>query len=131
MAGGGIGVDYSLKGLPRMLPGLILCIVFGWSALQWDQTTHRWAGEFKEASAIVKLKQDNKLPADYDAYKTGKNDKYKAALEKFKAGEVNERRLRGHCFDRSGAFQVYVRRQSGAVPIDVRRYSPVVGDAHP
>lgn len=72
MASGGIGVEYSLRGLPKMLPGLLLCIAFGWLALQWDHTTHRWAGEFKEAQSVIKSKSDGKSFATYDTYRTAK-----------------------------------------------------------
>ena len=53
MAGGGIGVDYTLRNLPRMLPGLLLCILFGWLALLWDATIHNWEKEYKEAGVVV------------------------------------------------------------------------------
>lgn len=85
MAGGGIGVDYSLKGLPKMLPGLILCIVLGWMALQWDQSIHKWAGELKEANAVLKIKADGKEFPAFDAYKAGKDDKWKADAAKAEA----------------------------------------------
>ena len=50
MSSGGIGVEFSLKNLPNMLPGLILCAVFGWLALQWDATMSGWNRDFKERS---------------------------------------------------------------------------------
>ncbi len=90
MASGGIGVEYSLKGLPRMLPGLLLCMVFGWGALQWDFTTHQWAGQLKEVQSVLKAKGESKAPADYEAYKAGKNEKFQASVAKFKAGEIKE-----------------------------------------
>jgi uncharacterized integral membrane protein (TIGR00698 family) len=90
MASGGIGVEYSLKGLPRMLPGLLLCMVFGWVALQWDHSTHNWAGQLKEAQSVLKAKGESKAPADYEAYKAGKNEKFQASVAKFKAGEIKE-----------------------------------------
>jgi uncharacterized integral membrane protein (TIGR00698 family) len=91
MASGGIGVEYSLRGFPKMLPGLILCIVFGWLALQWDYTTHNWASEFKEAQSVLKSRADGKSFADYDAYKASKTEKYKQAVTKFESGEAKEK----------------------------------------
>jgi len=91
MAGGGIGVEYSIKGLPKMIPGLILCMVFAWLALQWDHTVHKWAGEFKEVQSVLKLTSQGKAAPDYEAYSTAKNDKYKQAVEKFKAGAIKEK----------------------------------------
>jgi uncharacterized integral membrane protein (TIGR00698 family) len=90
MASGGIGVEYSLKGLPKMIPGLILCITFGWLALQWDHSIHGWAGQFREAQSVLKTKADGKAPANYETYKAAKNEKYRTALSKFKAGETKE-----------------------------------------
>jgi uncharacterized integral membrane protein (TIGR00698 family) len=91
MASGGIGVEYSFRGLPKMLPGLILCMVFGWLALQWDHTTHKWAGEFKEAQSVLKSKTDGKSFATYDEYKIGKTDKDKQAVTKLDSGAVKEK----------------------------------------
>lgn len=91
MSGGGIGVDYSLKGIPKMLPGLILCMVFGWMALQWDHSIHKWAGELKEVNSVLKVKAEGKPFLPYDAYKAGKDEKYKAAVAKFEAGESKEK----------------------------------------
>jgi uncharacterized integral membrane protein (TIGR00698 family) len=91
MAGGGIGVEYSLRGLPKMLPGLIVCMVFGWLALQWDFTTHKWAGGLKEAQSVLKTKTEGKPFAAYEAYKAGKDEKWKQATAKFKAGELKQK----------------------------------------
>ena len=52
--GGGIGVEFSLANLPKMLPGLILCAIFGWMALQWDATMSKWNNHFKEAEKVLK-----------------------------------------------------------------------------
>lgn len=91
MASGGIGVEYNLRGFPKMVPGLILCVVFGWLALQWDQTTHRWAGELKEAQSVLKSRTDGKSFGTYDSYMKGKTEKYKQAVTKFESGEVKEK----------------------------------------
>lgn len=91
MSGGGIGVEYSLKNLPKMLPGLILCAVFGWAALQWDSTMSKWNNHFKEAEKVLKAVNEGKAPADYAAYKqkiadgvAKKNEEFKAAEAKYK-----------------------------------------------
>ncbi len=81
MAGGGIGVSYSLKDLPKMIPGLILCIVFGWVALQWDASMGELRKGFRESEAILKPhKELGKSIAPYDDYKKAKDDTYKGAL---------------------------------------------------
>jgi len=86
MAGGGIGVDYTLKNLPRMLPGLVLCMILGWAALQWDQTVHNYDKDYKEAAFILKGEKEGKPFPTYDEYKKAKNDKYTAALTKYEQG---------------------------------------------
>ncbi len=68
MAGGGIGVEYSLRGLPRMLPGLILCVVFGWLALQWDSNISNWNRDAKESEKILKSWTEGKPVLAYDEY---------------------------------------------------------------
>ena len=90
MAGGGIGVDFSLKGLPRMIPGLMLCMIFGWLALQWDHSTHKWSGEIKEVQSVLKSRAEGGAFAGYADYKAGKEEKYKQAVTMFQAGEVKE-----------------------------------------
>lgn len=86
MAGGGIGVDYTLRNLPRMLPGLLLCLVFGWAALQWDATIHSYEKDYKEATAVLNGVKAGKPAASFMDYKQAKEDKYKAALGKFDRG---------------------------------------------
>ena len=91
MAGGGIGVDYSLKGLPKMLPGLLLCIVLGWLALQWDETTHTWATNQKEAAAILKAEKEGKPILPFAEYKAKKEDGYKAKVKEFEEGKAKQK----------------------------------------
>jgi uncharacterized membrane protein YadS len=85
--GGGIGVEYSFKNLPRMLPGLILCAVFGWAALQWDTTMGKWNNHFKEAEKVLKAVNDGKAPADYAEYKQKQADGFAKKTEEFKAAQ--------------------------------------------
>lgn len=86
-----IGVDYSIKGLPKMLPGLILCMVFAWMALQWDHTVHKWAGEMKEVKTVLKNAEEGKGTPDFDAYKAGKEEKFRQEMVKFEAKEIKEK----------------------------------------
>jgi hypothetical protein len=93
MAGGGIGVEYSLRAVPKMLPGLILCFVFGWAALQWDTTVHNWSRDYKEAESLLKAEKDKGTAlGTYDEYVQAKKDgfakkegEYKQKLEEHKA----------------------------------------------
>jgi uncharacterized integral membrane protein (TIGR00698 family) len=103
MSGGGIGIEYSFKALPRMLPGLLLCMVFGWAALQWDVTTHGWSNDFKEADKLLKAAEKNGAAlapfAEYTAkakesfakkeaeFKT-KMDEHKAAVAALQPGQA-------------------------------------------
>jgi len=85
MSGGGIGVEFSLKNLPSMLPGLILCAVFGWLALQWDSTMSKWNNHHREAERVLKLANEGKAPASYDEYKQKQQESFAKRSEKFKA----------------------------------------------
>jgi len=88
MSGGGIGVEYSLKNLPKMLPGLILCAVFGWMALQWDATMSKWNNHFKEAEKVLKAVNEGKAATDYAEYKQKHADSFAKRTEDFKAAEA-------------------------------------------
>jgi len=63
---GGIGVDFSLKNLPTMLPGLILCAAPGWSALQWDASMYKWQAHYKEAERLLKEVTEGKAHATFE-----------------------------------------------------------------
>lgn len=88
MSSGGIGVEFSLKNLPNMLPGLILCAVFGWLALQWDATMSGWNRDFKEAEKVLKEVGEGKAPATFAEYKQKQTDGFAKRTEKFKADEA-------------------------------------------
>lgn len=87
MAGGGIGVSYSLKDLPKILPGLILCVVLGWVALQWDSSMGELRKGFRESEAILKPHIELGKPiAPYEDYVRNKEDTYKGALTLYQLG---------------------------------------------
>lgn len=87
MASGGIGVSYSLKELPRMLPGLLLCIFLGWLALQWDASMGELRKGYRESMAILKPHLElNKPIAPYEDYVKAKEDAYKGALTLYQLG---------------------------------------------
>lgn len=93
MAGGGIGIEYSFRALPKMLPGLILCMVFGWAALQWDVTTSGWSVGYAESTKLLKAaeKEGGVLApfADYTAKSkaafAAKEADYQLKLQEHKA----------------------------------------------
>lgn len=88
MSGGGIGVEFSLKNLPKMMPGLILCAIFGWAALQWNSTMGKWNNDFKEAEKVLKAVNEGKAPADYAEYKQKQADGFAKRTEAFKEAEA-------------------------------------------
>ena len=93
MAGGGIGIEYSFRALPRMLPGLVLCMAFGWAALQWDATTHGWSVDYKEAERLLKAaEKEGGVVAPFADYTAKNKDSlaakeadYKAKMEEYTA----------------------------------------------
>jgi uncharacterized integral membrane protein (TIGR00698 family) len=85
MAGGGIGVEYSLRNLPTMLPGLVLCMIFGWLALQWDTSIHSWEKDAKESEKVLKAWNEGKPVLGYDDYVAASKEKFAAKEAEYKA----------------------------------------------
>jgi len=94
MSGGGIGVEFSLENLPKMLPGLILCVIFGWAALQWDATMSKWNTQYKEAEKVLKAVSEGKAPTDYATYKQKHADSFAKKTEEFKVAEEQYKEAR-------------------------------------
>ncbi len=112
MAGGGIGVDYSLKGLPKMLPGLILCMILGWLALQWDQTMHANQVGYKEATTILKPYKELAKPiVPYDEYMKLKEDAYKGSLTLFELGLEKEKPKKPYALKKDEYNVVYQQKE--------------------
>ena len=57
------------NGLQKYIPGLILCVILGWLALQWDYSMRGWQKDFKESQKILKSNADHKPPLLFDKYK--------------------------------------------------------------
>lgn len=84
-----IGVDYSLKGLPKMLPGLLLCMLLGWLALQWDTSIHSWEKSYKESNKILTSVSNNApLPA-FAEYKAKREADFAQKQAEYAANEAN------------------------------------------
>ncbi len=91
--GGGIGVGYTLKDLPKMLPGLIICLIFGWVGLQWDTTMGELRKGYREADTMI-LKPHKELGKPilpYSEYIQNKEDTYKGAMTLFEMGLENRK----------------------------------------
>lgn len=97
MAGGGIGVSYSSKEIPGMLPGLILCVVLGWLALQWDVTMGELRRDFRASEAVLKpyLERGEPIPP-YEEYVKKKEDRYQEALNRYQLGLEERKPRRPH-----------------------------------
>jgi uncharacterized integral membrane protein (TIGR00698 family) len=117
MAGGGIGVDYTLRNLPRMLPGLLLCVFFGWAALQWDATIHGYEQGYKEATAVLSSVKGGKPAASFADYKKAKEDKYKAALGRFDQGLEKQKPKKPYTLDQ-GTYQTVAA--TGGIPFKLK-----------
>ena len=65
------------KGIAQYIPGLILCIVLGWLALQWDQSIHKWQKDYQASEKILKphTEEGKPLPA-FDEYVSKSDEKY-------------------------------------------------------
>lgn len=123
MAGGSIGVVYTLRNLPRIMPGLLLCLFLGWAALQWDTTIHRYEQDYKEATAVLGDIKGGKLAASFADYQKAKQDKYKAALGKFDQGLDKEKPKKPYILDQ-GTYQTVVT--TGDIPTKLKFASMMI-----
>lgn len=89
--GGSIGVDYSLKSLPAIFPGFLLCIFLGWGALQIDHTVSGWNRDQREATSILKSIKEGKPVLPYDEYKAKKDASFKEKMAEFEAGKIKDK----------------------------------------
>ncbi|MBA3019454.1 MAG: YeiH family protein [Proteobacteria bacterium] len=78
------------NGLLKYIPGLILCMILGWSALQWDYSMHGWQKDFEACQKILKTNADQKSPLPFDEYKAKHAEKYKEQLLFYKQGTLKK-----------------------------------------
>jgi uncharacterized integral membrane protein (TIGR00698 family) len=80
------------KGIAQYIPGLILCIILGWIALQWDQSIHKWQKDYQASEKILKANEkDGKPFLSFDEYTAKNEDAFKEKLASFERGEVKEK----------------------------------------
>ncbi len=85
------------SGIVKYIPGLILCIILGWLALQWDQSIHKWQKDFQESEKILKAHiKDGKPFLSFAEYMTKSEEKYKEKLAAFASGEIKEKPKKPH-----------------------------------
>lgn len=84
------------NGLLKYIPGLILCMILGWSALQWDYSMHGWQKDFEECQKILKANADHKSPLPFDEYKAKHAEKYKEQLLLYKQGTLKKEPQKPH-----------------------------------
>jgi uncharacterized integral membrane protein (TIGR00698 family) len=84
------------EGLLKYIPGLILCMILGWLALQWDHSISGWQKDFKECQKILKATADQKPPLPFDEYKSKHAEKYKEQLALYKQGTLKEEPQKPH-----------------------------------
>ncbi|MBW2739237.1 MAG: hypothetical protein JRE64_10420, partial [Deltaproteobacteria bacterium] len=84
------------NGFKKYIPGLILCMILGWLALQWDYTMRGWQKDFKESQKILKANADHKSPLAFDEYKAKPAEKYKEQLLLYKQGTLKKEPKKPH-----------------------------------
>ncbi|MFZ5906745.1 MAG: YeiH family protein [Nitrospirota bacterium] len=76
----------------KYIPGLILCMILGWLALQWDQSIHRWQKDYQESAKILKAyEQEGNALVSFAEYKTDKETNYAEKLAAFERGEIQKK----------------------------------------
>lgn len=84
-------------GIVKYIPGLILCMILGWLALQWDQSIHKWRKDYQESEKILMVYAKEGQPFLSFAEYAGKSEeKYKEKLAAFKRGETKEKPKKPH-----------------------------------
>lgn len=84
-------------GIGKYIPGLILCMILGWFALQWDQFIHRWQKDYLESEKILKAdKKEGKPFLPFDEYSAKKEEGYKEKVDAFNRGEAKEKPGKPH-----------------------------------
>ncbi len=76
----------SQGGLLKYIPGLILCMILGWLALQWDHSIKGWQKDYKECQKILKANAKGEPPFGFDEYKAKREERYKGQLALYKQG---------------------------------------------
>jgi uncharacterized integral membrane protein (TIGR00698 family) len=85
------------SGYVKYIPGLILCIILGWLALQWDQSIHKWQKDFQESEKILNASQkEGGGFLSFPEYMTKSEEKYKEKLSAFERGEIKEKPKKPH-----------------------------------
>ncbi len=70
-------------GIGKYIPGLILCMILGWLALQWDQSIHKWQKDNQESEKIFKTYiKGGKSFLTFDEYKSKSEGEYKEKSKK-------------------------------------------------
>ena len=93
-------------GLLKYVPGLILCIILGWLALQWDQSIHKWQKDFQESEKILKASQkEGGVFLSFPEYTEEREKKYQEKLVAFERGEIKEKPKKPHLL-KEGDYEV-------------------------
>lgn len=80
------------SGIVKYIPGLILCVILGWLALQWDQSIHKWKKDYQESEKILKAYiKEGKSVLPFDEYRAKSEEKYKEKFVAFERGEIKEK----------------------------------------
>jgi len=83
------------EGLLTYIPGLILCMILGWLALQWDYSIHGWQKDFQECQGILKADADRKTQLPFEEYKA-KEKIYKEQMTLYKQNLLKEEPKKPH-----------------------------------
>lgn len=89
----GVGVDLTdVRQWPKMAWGFIACLLLAWVVLQYD---HYVLGDLnrahREASRVLKAINEGKPAQSYEEYVASRQESYKKAMEKYKAGEEKKK----------------------------------------
>lgn len=85
------------SGIVKYIPGFVLCMIFGWMALQWDQSIHKWQKDYQASEKILKANADDGKPfLSFAEYKLKSEETYQAKVAAFERGEIKEKPRKPH-----------------------------------
>jgi len=70
----------------RYIPGLILCMILGWIALQWDHSVKAWDKDYEVCQKILKGIEKGDPASSFDEYTAKHEKKYEEQLALYKQG---------------------------------------------
>lgn len=88
------------EGLLSYIPGLIVCVILGWIALQWDQSIKAWEGDYDRCQKILKTHVQGQPALSFDEYVTTHEEEYNEQLALYEQGVKKDKPKAPHLLNK-------------------------------